>query len=540
MEHADLTNGVVESSTSTAADRKSMRRMVLGASLGTIFEWYDYFLYIALAVFFGHVFFPQASATAGLLASLATFGVGFVVRPFGAILFGHVGDRFGRKYTFIFTIILMGCSTAAIGFLPGFQQIGWAAPVILVLLRLLQGLSVGGEFGGAATYVAEHADDRHRGLQTSWVQTTVFFGEAFALIAVLCCRLTMSNQSFVQWGWRVPFFISLLLLAASVYIRLRLDESPAFEKMQRAGKLSRAPVRETFGSSNLRPFLVAVLLCIGQVVVGYASSIYPFIFMLAVLKLNPITANVLFTAALLISVPLMVFSGWLSDKLGRKWIILGGCLLAAGSYFPVLHGLTHYANPALETFERTTAVSVAASDCHLHFFVIPGTKLSACDKAKDFLMRRGVNYVSLPSIANNTLETRIGGQLLHGFDPKRYTAALRSAGYPAHADPARVNGPMIVLLLVVLSFFSALTFGPLGAFLVEQFPTRIRYTSVSAAYNFGAGWVGGLTPFIVSALSISAGNIYFGFWFPVIVSIVVFVLGAVLVREGKTSPIREF
>lgn len=539
MKRAETIGGDSARPVAGQISHKSLSFVVLGASLGTIFEWYDFFLYIALAVFFSEQFFPRESATASLLASLATFGVGFIVRPFGALLFGKIGDQVGRKYTFIFTIIMMGCSTAAIGFLPSFHEIGWAAPVLLVVFRLLQGLSVGGEFGGASTFVAEHADDARRGFLTSWVQTTVLFGEIFALAIVLICRLAMGGHSFAQWGWRVPFYFSLVLLAAALYIRLKLEESPVFREMKSAGRTSRMPVRETFGPANLRPFLVALLISIGQVVIGYSSSVYPFIFMLAVLKIDHITANLLFIAALLISVPLIVLSGWLSDRIGRKWIMLGGCLLAAMAYFPVLHALTHYANPALEAFQKNNRVTIAASDCHLHLLVLPGTHLSACDQARDFLMRRAVNYTSLPAQPGTGVVTQIGGQVLHGFSPAAYTAALQAAGYPPKADPARLNAPMVLLLLVILSLFSVLTFGPLGAFLVEQFPTRLRYTSVSAAYNFGAGWVGGLTPFIVSALSIDAGNIYSGFWFPVVVGAAVFVLGGLVMRETRGRPIRD-
>jgi len=518
-------------------DRKAMRTLIVGAFLGSVFEWYDFILYSTLVVFFSENFFPKGNPTAALLSSFATFGVGFVVRPFGALLFGHLGDRVGRKYTFLLTIVLMGASTTGIGLLPTFEQIGWAAPALLMVLRLMQGLSLAGEYSGAITYVAEHVEDRRRGYQTSLNQVGVAVGNTLAVAVVLVARL-MGREEFVRWGWRIPFLFSLVLLGISVYIRLRLEESPVFQEMKNARKQAKAPVIETFRNrKNLIFLVIAFVMVVGQVVIGY-MRVYLLVFMPAVLKLDDVTTYLLISLGTLLTIPLGIFSGWWSDRVGRKWIMLSGCLLAALTFFPIFRGLTHYGNPALEAAQRNTPVTVESSDCHLHFFATASTKLSACDRAKDFLTNRGVTFTSLPGSGGEVM-TRIGGREVRGFDPQQFAAALAEAGYPVKADPEKINLFMVELLIVVLSIYQALTFGPLGAFLVEQFPARVRYTSVSVAYNFGAGWIGGLTPFFVTALSVSAGNIYYGIWFPVIVCAAVFVLGALLITESKDRHIRD-
>lgn len=527
-----------EVSVSSSVPEKAMRTVIIGAFLGSSFEWYDFFLYTSLVVFFSETFFPKAYPTAALLSSFATYGVAFVIRPFGALLFGRLGDLVGRKYTFLLTIILMGIATTGIGLLPSFEQIGWVAPVMLLLLRLIQGLSLSGEYSGAITYVAEHVTESRRGYQTSWMQAGVAVGNILSVMAVLASRWSMSGEQFARWGWRLPFLFSIVLLAISVYIRLRLQESPVFNEMKRAHKQAKSPITETFNNlTNLKFLLIAFLMVVGQVVVGYMRA-YLLIFMLAVLKMNDVTAYLLVTLGNIIAIPLSVISGWWSDIIGRKWIMLGGCLLAALTFFPVFKGLTHYANPALESAQAHTSVAVASSDCHVHLFDTPNMKLSACDKAKEFLTSKGVTYNSLPGAGGNEVVITIGDRELKGFNPKQLAAALAVAGYPEKADPAKANLFMVELLIVVLSLYQALTFGPLGAFLTEQFPARIRFTSVSVAYNFGAGWIGGLTPFFVTALSVSAGNIYYGIWFPVIVCAAVFALGAVLVKETKDYRIR--
>ena len=523
----------------SSTDKKAMRTVLIGAFLGSCFEWYDFFLYTALVVFFSELFFPKANPTAALLSSFATYGVAFVIRPFGALLFGRLGDLVGRKYTFLLTIILMGIATMGIGLLPTFEQIGWVAPVMLLLLRLMQGLSLSGEYSGAITYVAEHVGEQRRGYQTSWMQAGVSVGNILSVMAVLASRWGTGREQFARWGWRLPFLFSIVLLAISVFIRLRMEESPVFNEMKRARKQAKAPILETFSNlTNVKFLLIAFLMVVGQVVIGY-MRVYLLIFMLAVLKLEDVTAYLLITVGNIIAVPLSVLSGWWSDVIGRKWIMLGGCLLAALTFFPIFKGLTHYANPALESAQARTPVSVASSDCHVHLFNTPNLKLSPCDQVKGFLTSRGVTYKSLPGVGGDEVVITIGDRELKGFDPKQIAADLAAAGYPEKADPEKANLFMVELLIVVLSLYQALTFGPLGAFLTEQFPARVRYTSVSVAYNFGAGWVGGLTPFFVTALSVSAGNIYYGIWFPVIVCAVVFTLGALLVKETKDYRIRD-
>lgn len=531
--------GAIGKELTSTVDRKSMRTVIIGAFLGSSFEWYDFFLSAALVVFFSEIFFPKGNPTAALLSSFGTYGVGFLVRPFGALLFGHLGDLIGRKYSFLLTIVLMGIATMGIGLLPGFEQIGWAAPIMLLVFRIMQGLSLSGEYSGAITYVAEHVEDERRGYQTSWMQAGVSVGNILSVMAVLASRWSMSEKAFAQWGWRLPFLFSIVLLAISVFIRLRLEESPVFKEMKRAHKLAKAPIKETFSNlTNLRYLLIAFVMVVGQVVVGY-MRVYLLVFLLAVLKMGDITAYVLVTVGNVVAVPLNLLSGWWSDKIGRKWIMLGGCLLAALTFFPIFRGLTHYGNPALEAAQMRTPVTVMSSDCHLHIFVMPNTKLSACDRAKEFLTSRGVTYTSLPATGGDEVVTRIGDREVKGFDGKQFAAALRDAGYPAKANPDTRSLLMVQLLVIVLTLYAVLTFGPLGAFLVEQFPTRVRYTSVSVAYNFGAGWIGGLTPLFVTALSVRAGNIYFGIWFPVIVCAAVFVLGAFLIQETRKRRIRD-
>ncbi|WP_158912604.1 MFS transporter [Caulobacter sp. S45] len=511
-------------------------RALVGAALGSAFEWYDFFLYALLAVHFSALFFPRGSEASGLLFSLATFGAGFIVRPIGALVFGPLGDKVGRKFTFLITISLMGLSTAALGFVPTFAQIGWWAPALLVTLRLIQGLSVGGEYGGAATYVGEYAPESRRGARTGWLQMTVTGGQLIALAVIMACEHAIGPKAFDAWGWRLPFLLSIILLALSVWIRLGLEESPVFRAIQQAKRTSHSPLAESLGDpANLRRILAALILCAGQGVLGYTGALYPVFFLTGALRMEPSAVDVLVAVSILVSLPFQPFFGWLSDRFSRKWIMLTACLLAAVFYLPAFKALVHFGNPALETFQASTQITVASDTCRFRLFVTPATKLSTCDKAKNFLNKAGLNYASVPSQAGAEVLTTIAGQRLAGFEPAQFAKALAKAGYPAKPDPARVNVVMIELVLIGLAVLSAMVFGPLAAFLVEQFPPRIRYTSIGVAYNFGTGWFGGMTPFVVSALALRAGDIYGGLWAPAAFALTVFVLGALLIRSQRDA-----
>ena len=514
------------------------RRVIFAASLGTVFEWYDFYLYGTLAVFFSALFFPPGNDTAAFLASLATFGAGFAVRPLGALVFGRIGDRVGRKYTFLITIVLMGLSTALVGVLPTYAQIGIWAPILLVTLRLAQGLALGGEYGGAATYVAEHAPHGRRGYYTSWIQTTATLGFFLSLAVILACRLGFGEEAFRTWGWRVPFLLSVLLLGISVYIRLKLEESPVFVEMKAAGRLSRAPLTESFGQwSNGRIVLLALLgATAGQGVVWYTGQFYALFFLQNTLKLDFQTSYLLIAAALLIGTPFFVFFGRLSDRLGRKTIMVAGCLLAAATFIPIFHGLTHAVNPALAQFEERAAVAVAARDCHFRVFAKPATP---CDQARDFLTKSGVSYEQLPAEPGHDVVTTIAGQRLEGYDEASYRAALTAGGYPTAADPQHVNFPVTLLLLTTLMIYVTMVYGPIAAFLVELFPTQIRYSSMSLPYHIGNGWFGGFLPFLAAALVVLTGNIYYGLWYPIAIAAMSGVVGLICLKETKDVDIRS-
>ena len=514
------------------------RKVIFASSLGTVFEWYDFYLYGTLAVFFSALFFPPGSETAAFLASLATFGAGFAVRPLGALVFGRIGDLVGRKYTFLITIVVMGLSTALVGVLPTYEQIGIWAPVLLVSLRLAQGLALGGEYGGAATYVAEHAPRGKRGYYTSWIQTTATLGFFLSLAVILACRLGFGEPAFKAWGWRVPFLISVALLAVSVYIRLRLQESPVFVEMKSEGKLSRAPLTESFGEwRNVRIVLLALLgATAGQGVVWYTGQFYALFFLQNTLKLDFQTAYLLIAAALVIGSPFFVFFGRLSDRVGRKRIMVAGCLLAALTFIPIFKGLTHSVNPALAEFEQRASVTVAGSDCRFHVFAKPKT---ACDQARDFLTKAGVNYERVTPEAGEDVVTTIAGERLTGFDEAAYRAALDAAGYPAAPDRTRMNLPVALALLVALMLYVTMVYGPIAAFLVELFPTRIRYSSMSLPYHIGNGWFGGFLPFLAAALVVLTGNIYYGLWYPIAVAAMCGIVGLVGIRETKDVDLRS-
>jgi MFS family permease len=520
----------VSESTPTRAEE---RRVIFASSLGTVFEWYDFYLYATLAPFFAALFFPKGNDTAALLSAFATYAAGFLVRPFGALVFGRVGDLVGRKYTFLVTIAVMGASTFAVGLLPTYDRIGVAAPIILVALRLLQGLALGGEYGGAATYVAEHAPNGRRGYATSWIQTTATLGFFLSLLVIGITRGTLDTKTFSEWGWRIPFWFSLVLLAFSIYIRVRLAESPVFVRMKAEGRGSKKPLTESFlRYPNNKLVLLALLgATAGQGVVWYTGQFYALFFLTITLKVDYLTAYILVGVALLISSPFFVVFGRLSDRIGRLKIILAGCLIAAVSYIPLFHGLAHFANPALEDFQAATPITVAATDCHFHIFVFPSTVFSPCDKAKDFLTKSGLSFDEAPEVPGEAVVTHIGSAELRGWDEAQYKAALAAAHYPIAAKD--INYAMVLLILVILVLLVTMVYGPIAAYLVEMFPARIRYTSMSLPYHLGNGWFGGMLPLVATAMVAASGNIYRGLWYPIVVAGGTLVIGALFLRETK-------
>ncbi len=511
------------------------RKVIVASSVGTVFEWYDFYLYAILAPFFAGLFFPPGNQTAALLGAFGAYAAGFLVRPFGALVFGRVGDLVGRKYTFLVTIVVMGLSTVLVGFLPTYKSIGFAAPLILVLLRLAQGLALGGEYGGAATYVAEHAPDHRRGYATAWIQTTATVGMLFALVVIAITRIAQSAATFSSWGWRIAFWVSIPLLAISIYIRLKLQESPIFSRMKAQGKRSKAPITESFARYPNNKYVALALFgaTAGQGVVWYTGQFYALFFLLIYLKLDFIPTYTLIGLSLVIGTPFFLFFGWLSDRIGRKKIILAGCALAAITYFPLFRGLTHYVNPALEQYQSTTPISVAASDCNFHIFIGPWSRQTACDRAKDFLGKAGLSFRSTPAEPGQEVTTRIGGAELRGWDEAKYKAALAASGYPAKASTTAVNWVMAELILVVMVIYVTMVYGPIAAFLVELFPARIRYTSMSLPYHIGNGWFGGMLPLLATAIVAAHGNIYSGLWYPIIVSLVTVLVGGLFLRETK-------
>src|SRR5262245_18319616 len=499
-------------------DVREERRVIFASSLGTVFEWYDFYIYATLAPFFAALFFPPGNATAALLSAFVTYAAGFLVRPFGALVFGRIGDLVGRKYTFLITIVVMGGATAAVGLLPTYARIGIAAPILLTVLRLLQGLALGGEYGGAATYVAEHSRHGRRGWSTSWIQTTATIGFFLSLVVIGGVRANMDEANFRDWGWRLPFLVSLFLLAFSVYIRLKLEESPVFRRMKAEGKGSKAPLTESFGNwSNAKLVLLALFgATAGQGVVWYTGQFWALFFLTITLKVDYVTAYVLVAISLVIGTPFFVFFGGLSDRIGRKKIILAGCLLAALTYFPLFRGLTRAINPALAQYSERTPISVASGPCPMHVFVLPGTKYADCEKAKDFLAKAGLSHRSLPPEPGQSVVTRIGDRRIAGFDEAAYKATLAATGYPAAFDKSALNWPLAIAILVILVLYVTMVYGPIAAFLVELFPTRIRYTSMSLPYHIGNGWFGGMLPLLATAIMASSGNIYGGLRYPVV------------------------
>ncbi|HXQ81624.1 MAG TPA: MFS transporter [Opitutaceae bacterium] len=535
-----------------ALDRKH-KLVIIASSLGTVFEWYDFYIYGTLAAFFGKLFFPPGNETAGYLSSLALFGVGFSVRPVGALLFGRVGDIAGRKYTFLITIIVMGVSTAMIGLLPTYAGIGFMAPVILVFLRLAQGLALGGEYGGAAIYVAEHAPHGKRGLYTGWIQTTATLGLFLALIVIGVLRWLLTADQFSAWGWRVPFLLSFILLGISVYIRLKLEESPIFAEMRAEGKGSKAPLTDSFARWDNGKIVLKALFgaTAGQGVVWYGGQFYALYFLITTLKVDYVTTYILIAVSLVIGAGMLVGFGRLSDSIGRKKIIMAGLLLAVFTYQPIFRGLTRAANPALaDAMERSPVVlstseyrgraslAVVALGDAAKKIVFPTTHRSETDNARNYLNSRGIPFSLAPAGPDAPLALSVGGAVVRGFDEKAYGVALAPAGYPKKADPAGINAPLVVALLTVLLAYVAMVYGPIAAFLVELFPTRIRYTSMSLPYHIGNGWFGGFLPLIAASIVAFTGDIYSGLWFPICIAAMSFVVGVVLLPETRDRDLR--
>ena len=547
---------IVRSGGMTAEERK----VIFASSLGTVFEWYDFYLYGSLAAIIAKQFFAGTDPNTAFIFALLAFAAGFIVRPFGALVFGRLGDMIGRKYTFLVTILIMGGSTFCVGLLPNFATIGMAAPVILVSLRILQGLALGGEYGGAATYVAEHAPHGKRGAYTAWIQTTATLGLFLSLLVILGTRQAIGEDEFTSWGWRVPFLVSVFLLAVSVWIRLSMHESPAFAKMKAEGKTSKAPLTESFGQwKNLKIVILALIgLTMGQAVVWYTGQFYALFFLQQTLKVDGATANLLIAASLLIGTPFFIVFGTLSDKIGRKFIILGGCLIAACTYFPIFSALTHYANPALEMALKNAPVVVAADpeDCQFQFNPT-GTKKfnSSCDIVKAKLAAASVNYSNELAAAGSVATVKVGDKVFTSYSSaklskeeaaakdkafsKELADALKAAGYPPKADPEQINKPMVLVLLTILVIYVTMVYGPIAAMLVEMFPTRIRYTSMSLPYHIGNGWFGGLLPTTAFALVAFKGDIYYGLWYPIVIALTTFVIGALFIRETKDNDIYE-
>jgi Sugar (and other) transporter len=536
--------------------------LVIGASsLGTVFEWYDFYIYGLLATILTTEFFSGVNEVTGFIFALATFAAGFAVRPFGALLFGRLGDLVGRKHTFLITMSIMGGATFLVGLLPSYASAGLFAPIALVALRLLQGLALGGEYGGAATYVAEHAPPGKRGLYTSWIQTTATLGLFAALLVVIGTRTGMGEDAFKAWGWRIPFLVSLLLLIVSLWIRMKLDESPVFLSMKRAGTTSKAPLAEAFGRwSNLRIVLIALLGAVmGQAVVWYTGQFYALFFLERIVRVDGATTNILTAIALALATPGFIFFGWLSDRIGRKPIILAGCLIAAVTYTSLFHALTYYANPALAAAQARAPVTVIAdpAQCSIQFDPVGKNKFdsTSCDIAKSFLAKAGVSYQRVDAPPGSIAQIKAGETTLTAPDPGQITGperkaaiaafqgsakkALTAVGYPDKADAASINKPMVVLILFVLVLYVTMVYGPIAAMLVELFPARIRYSSMSLPYHIGNGWFGGFLPTTAFAMVAATGDIYYGLWYPIVVAALTVAVGLFFLPETFRRSISE-
>jgi predicted MFS family arabinose efflux permease len=512
--------------------------VIAASSLGTVFEWYDFYLYGLLATVISAQFFSGVNETTGFIFALAAFAAGFAVRPFGALFFGRIGDLVGRKNTFLVTMGLMGLSTFVVGLLPSYASIGVAAPVLLLAMRLLQGLALGGEYGGAATYVAEHAPNHRRGLYTSFIQTTATLGLFAALLVVIGTRTWLGEEAFKDWGWRVPFLVSIVLLAVSLWIRMQLNESPVFLRMKEEGTTSKAPLTEAFGRwSNARWVLVALVGAVaGQAVVWYTGQFYALFFLEKTLKVDGATANVLIAIALAIGTPAFILFGWLSDRIGRKPIILAGCALAVLTYFPAFKALTHAANPALAAAQARAPVTVHAdpASCSLQFDPVGKQTFdtTGCDVAKSTLAKAGIPYANAPkgdgAVTIGTARLESGDLKIYGA---RLSQAVTTAGYPAKADPAQVDKVKVVAILTWLVLLVTMVYGPIAALLVELFPSRIRYTSMSLPYHIGNGWFGGFLPTTAFAMVAATGDIYYGLWYPIVIAALTVVAGLLFLPE---------
>jgi MFS family permease len=539
---------------------KDERRVIFASSLGTVFEWYDFYLYGSLAAIIAKHFFAGVNETTSFIFALLAFAAGFAVRPFGAIVFGRLGDMIGRKYTFLITILIMGLSTAIVGVLPNYASIGVAAPVILIVLRLLQGLALGGEYGGAATYVAEHAPKGKRGLFTSWIQTTATLGLFLSLLVILACRTIMGKDAFEDWGWRIPFLISVLLLIVSVYIRLQLNESPVFKKMKEEGKASKAPLTESFARwDNLKVVIMSLLGgTAGQAVVWYTGQFYALFFLLQTLKIDPQTANLLIAGALILGTPFFVIFGSLSDRIGRKPIVMLGCILAALTYFPIFKALTEFGNPDVFAAQAANPVTVVADPkaCSFQFDPVGKAKFtSSCDIAKSSLAKKAIPYSNEAAAPGSVAQIKIGGKVVASYEgtglpkdeakakgdafAKELGGALKEAGYPEKADPAKANYLAVLLLLTLLVLYVTMVYGPIAAWLVELFPARIRYTSMSLPYHIGNGWFGGFLPTVAFAMVAATGDIYYGLWYPIAIAVMTAILGILFLPETKDRDIHH-
>jgi MFS family permease len=546
-----------------APEKKQNEFLVISASsVGTMFEWYDFFLYGSLVTYINMHFFSGVNETTGFILALATFAAGFIVRPFGALVFGRVGDIVGRKNTFLVTMIIMGAATFAVGLLPGYEQIGIAAPILLVALRVLQGLAIGGEYGGAAIYVAEHAPANRRGFYTSFIQITATIGLFLSLLIIMIIRQTMSPDEFAAWGWRIPFLVSIVLLGVSVWIRVQLSESPVFQKMKDEQKTSKKPWAESFGKwSNAKFVLIALFgLVAGQAVIWYTGTFYSLFFLQNVLKVDGFEANMLVAIALAIGTPLYVIIGWLSDKIGRRYLALGGLALAVITFFPLFHMMTKAANPALDAAQVSSPIVVHAdtAQCSLQFDPVGRTKFDekSCDIVKAHLSKAGVSYKTEALPAGSIATISVGDKVITAPDPAQVTgearataiatfqaetsAALAEAGYPAKADTARIDKFTVILVIVLTQLFTAMIYGPMAATLVELFPARIRYTSMSLPYHIGNGWFGGLLPTTAFMVVAATGDIYAGIWYPVIIAAVTLVVGFFFLPETYKRNIHHY
>jgi MFS family permease len=540
-----MTTMALDGAPQTGRMTSEQRLVIFASSLGTVFEWYDFYIYGTLAVFLAKYFFTNVPANVAFIFTLLAFAAGFAVRPFGALIFGRLGDMIGRKYTFLVTMTLMGFGTFLIGLLPGYASWGIFAPMVLILFRLVQGLALGGEYGGAAIYVAEHAPANKRGFYTSWIQTTATLGLFMAILIILGIRTWMGEAAFGDWGWRIPFLLSAILLAVSIWIRLQLNESPLFQKMVAEGKQSKRPLSEAFGQwSNAKIAILALLgATAGEAVVWYGGQFYALFFLTQTIKVPSVSAQIMIAIALAIGTPFFILFGWLSDKIGRKPILLAGFALAVVTYFPIFEGITHFANPKLEHALATAPVTVTADPAKCSFqFKATGTEkfTTPCDVIKAALVGLSVNYDNVAAPPGTVASVKIGDQTIAGDSPdaaKSIAAAIKAHGYPASADPNDINYVMTVILLAILVIYVTMVYGPIAALLVELFPTRIRYSGLSLPYHIGNGWFGGFLPATVFAIVAATGNIYSGLWYPIGVAALSFVVGLIFLPETKDRDI---